>query len=384
MLLVLAAAAPVAAQQAGTPAQQPPLELSLLAPTASAQVGGSLPEGRDRAQAGRWYFDLGASGSSMSRERPFKFGTEMGSASTGNFGPPAVPLKYDVNGTGWGGSGTVGYWVTNWLGIEVSASGVVQETTQNSNGCSRPSGGDTFLVPNILGPGGAAVLACVGMPGNARLTYDQNLIDGHADARIRLWETQNRKSALEAVAGIAYLHVTQQFENEVIGYNGFGVAGPNSLLQTNIDLSDNLAGGQVGVRGHSEFAPGWKLVAGLLGDFYARWSDMYATQDGRNAVFFYGGGPHLSPDFKAKRSTSDTGFVPRLEANVSLSYDLSPNWSLGLFYKFDGLWKMTALREPNMPGACPAVGCITTGNLDIRNDDRLFVHTVGLGVTGRF
>ena len=381
--LVVAATAPVAAQQAGPAPQQPSLELSLLTPGAPSQVGGSLLEGRDLAQAGRWYFDLGGSGSSMSRERSFKFGIEVGGPTTGPWGAPAEPLKYDVNGTGWGGSASLGYWVNNWLGIEVSASGVVQESTQNSNACGNRQVVDTFILPSILGPGPAIDFFCgagsgSSIPGNSRLTYNQNLIDGHADARIRLWEAANRKSAVEAVVGIAYLHVTQQFDNEVKANNFNGTGGS---LQTNIDLRDNLAGGRVGARGQYEFAPGWKLLAGVLGDFYARWTDMDATQDGRNisvdisALINY-------PKFTAQRTTSNTGFVPRLEANLSLSYDLTPGWSLGLFYKFDGLWNMTAVREPNLT-SCP-IRCSSTGTLDIRDDDRLFLHTVGLGVTGRF
>jgi hypothetical protein len=133
-------------------------------------------------------------------------------------------------------------------------------------------------------------------------------------------------------------------------------------------------------RGQYGLWRGLKLSASLFGDFYYRTSDLDAEQSAPTA----GSSDGTLGAVNATVNDSDSGFVPRLEAGVALTYDLTTAWSVGVIYNFDALWRMS---RPETPEVLVFVGVITTGidhTLRIQDDDTLLRHFVGLQLTAKF
>lgn len=348
--------------------------------TQLAQLGSPARDTRGRAEARRWYLDLAGYGSAFTGRNDFIFGTEQGAVTPSGF-PTVKEFTHDLNGAGAGATGTLGYWLTDRMGFQLSLSGALQDNDSTQN-CSASSG----LLPVIAGQttaNGMIDFDCVEATGRlfqTKVSYSQRVFDVHLDARFRLREAAGGRSALEAIAGLTYVRLWQQFDQSACCES---LAVSLATLKTGIDVTDNLFGARVGVRGHHEIVSGWKLLGSLLGNVYGRWSDLSATQDATNVCFDSG---LCGQTFRLTRSASNSGFVPRLEAGVGLTVDLLANWSLGIFYKFDGLWNLSRPDVPRFTGFGP-IGAATVADknqLGLRGSDQGLIHSAGVGFTGRF
>jgi hypothetical protein len=194
----------------------PPAEIQReTPPSLVAQLSGAPLDKPQTAASGGWYFDLSGEGSYLSGRKNFIFGTEQGFITPAGF-PTVKEFSFNLNGSGGGGSGTVGYWLTQTLGLELSLSGAQQNLSDQEN-CSTSSG----LQPVIRGQTAASGMInfdCVEVTGQQfqeRFSYGQRFLDSHLDVRLRVWESQDKRTALELVGGVAYTNVYQTFNVSV-------------------------------------------------------------------------------------------------------------------------------------------------------------------------
>ena len=78
--------------------------------------------------------------------------------------------------------------------------------------------------------------------------------------------------------------------------------------------------------------------------------------------------------------------MPRAEVALGAAVDIVEGWSLGLFFKFDGLWNMSRPDVPRFNGFGPLGGATQANKsqLGLSGDDQIQVYSWGLAVTGRF
>ena len=383
-LTLAVALTPVGARAEETPAHQDSSrpEVSLLQPGGPvAQLGAAMLDAGALARPGGMYFSLSTGASVFTGRRNFVFGNEIPVAGPG---PLGQSFSYDLGGTGIGASGTLGYWLRDWLALEASLSGAYH-SAGSQQGCvapqQSPGTANLLLIPLIKG--GLAttpIFRCdlTDTQFQSRFDYSQGLIDAHLDARVVLWRSSDRRSEVDAVGGIAYLNSNQNLSQTASGITA-GIPTPINKLTTDIGIGDNLAGLRLGLRARQQLGPALTLVGSLLGDFYGRTSTLQATQTGTNVNLSFG---TTTPALSLFKSDNSRGFVPRLEASVALNYDLNDSWSLGLFYKFDGLWNMTS--PGNQSVFCAFNYCATNRDMSIMPGDNQYIHSVGVGVTGRF
>ena len=251
-----------------------------------AQLGGATIDKPQAATPGGWYFDLSGQGSYLSGRKNFIFGTEQGPATASGF-PTVKEFSFNLNGSGGGGSGAVGYWLTQTLGLELSLSGT-QQSLSKSDTCTTSSG----LLPVIKGQtaaNGMINFDCVEATGQLfqeRFGYSQRFLDSHLDVRFRVWESPDKRTALELVGGVAYTNVYQTFN-----MSGCCEAanGTSARLSTDINVTDNLVGGRLGLRANHGFGGGLRVFGAVMTDLYQRLSNLNSTQNATNIC--YDGGP---------------------------------------------------------------------------------------------
>ncbi len=337
----------------------------------------------DKPQAAmpeRWYFDLSGQGSYLSGRKNFIFGTEQGPATPSGF-PTIKEFSFNLNGWGGGGSGAVGYWLTQTLGLELSVSGTQQSLSDQQN-CSTSSG----LQPVIKGQTAASGMInfdCIEVTGQQfqeRFGYSQRFLDSHLDARFRVWESPDKRTALELVGGVAYANVYQTFNVSVCCEAADGTP---ARLSTDINVTDNLVGGRLGVRGNHGFGGGLRVFGTVMTDLYQRLSNLNSTQNATNIC--YDGGP-CTQSFRLNQYASQNHFVPRAEVSLGAAVDIVEGWSIGLFFKFDGLWNMSRPDVPRFNGTGPLVGATQANKsqLGLSGDDQIQLYSWGLAFTGRF
>jgi hypothetical protein len=223
------------------------------------------------AAPGGWYFDLSGQGSYLSGRKNFIFGTEQAPATPSGF-PTVREFSFNLNGSGGGGSGTVGYWLTQRLGLELSLSGTKQSLS-DSQTCTNSSG----LLPVIKGQTAASGMVnfdCVEVTGQLfqeRFGYSQRFLDSHLDVRFRVWESPDQRTALELVGGVAYSDVYQAFDVSVCCE---AANGTSARLTTDINVTDNLIGGRLGVQGHQGFGGSLRVFGSVTTDLYQRLSNL--------------------------------------------------------------------------------------------------------------
>ena len=120
-----------------------------------------------------------------------------------------------------------------------------------------------------------------------------------------------------------------------------------------------------------------------LADLYQRLSNLHATQVATNIC--YDGGP-CSQSFQLRRYAAQNQFVPRAEVALGAAVDLVGGWSLGLFFKFDGLWNMSRPDIPRFNGTAPLGGATLAdkNRVGLSGDDQIQVYSWGLALSGRF
>lgn len=362
------------------PAQRPIEVQQATPPSLVAQLSGATLDKPQAAAPGGWYFDLSGEGSYLSGRKNFIFGTEQGSLTAAGF-PTVKEFSFNLNGWGGGGSGTVGYWFTQALGLELSVSGTQQNLSSQEN-CSTSSG----LQPVIRGQTAASGMInfdCVEVTGQQfqeRFAYSQRFLDSHLDMRLRVWESQDRRTALEVVGGLAYTNVYQTFN---VSACCEAANGTSAGLNTEINVTDNLVGGRLGVRGNHGFGGGLRVFGAVMTDLYQRLSNLNSTQNATNIC--YDGGP-CGQSFRLNQYASQNHFVPRAEVALGAAIDIVENWSIGLFFKFDGLWNMSRPDVPRFNGTGP-LGAATQANksqLGLSGNDQIQVYSWGLVFAGRF
>lgn len=359
---------------------RPLFEVQATPPSLVAQLSGATVDKPPAVAAGGWYFDLSGEGSYFSGRKNFIFGTEQGFVTPSGF-PTVRELSFNLNGWGGGGSGAVGYWLTQALGLELSLSGT-QQNLSSAQPCTTSSG----LLPVIKGQTAASGMInfdCVEVTGQLfqeRFGYSQRFLDSHLDVRFRVWESPDKQTALELVGGIAYTNVYQTFEVSVCCE---AADGTSARLSTDINVTDNLVGGRLGLRGHHGFGGGLRVFGSVMTDLYQRLSNLNATQNATNIC--YDGGP-CGQSFRLNQYASQNQFVPRAEVALGAAVDIVEGWSLGLFFKFDGLWNMSRPDVPRFNGTGP-LGSATQANksqLGLSGDDKIQVYSWGLAFSGRF
>jgi hypothetical protein len=360
---------------------QRPLEVQReTPPNLVAQLSGATVDKPQAAAAGGWYFDLSGEGSYLSGRKNFIFGTEQGSLTPSGF-PTVKEFSFNLNGPGAGGSAAVGYWLTQTLGLELSLSGTQQNLSDQQN-CSTSSG----LQPVIRGQTAASGMInfdCVEVTGQQfqeRFSYSQRFLDSHLDVRLRVWESPDRRTALEMVGGVAYTNVYQSFNVSVCCE---AADGTSARLNTEINVTDNLVGGRLGLRGNHGFGGGLRVFGSLMTDLYQRLSNLNSTQNATSIC--YDGGP-CRQTFRLNQYASQNHFVPRAEVALGAAVDIVENWSIGLFFKFDGLWNMSRPDVPRFNGTAPLGGATQANKsqLGLSGDDQIQVYSWGLVFAGRF
>jgi hypothetical protein len=159
--------------------------------------------------------------------------------------------------------------------------------------------------------------------------------------------------------------------------------GTSARLSTDINVTDNLVGGRLGLRGNHGFGGGLRVFGAVMTDLYQRLSNLNATQNATNIC--YDGGP-CAQSFRLNSYASQNQFVPRTEVTLGAAVDIVEGWSLGVFFKFDGLWNMSRPDVPRFNGFGP-LGSATQANksqLGLSGDDQIQVYSGGLALTGRF
>lgn len=345
-----------------------------------AQLGGATIDKPQAAMPGGWYFDLSGQGSYLSGRKNFIFGTEQGPATASGF-PTVKEFSFNLNGSGGGGSGAVGYWLTQTLGLELSLSGT-QQSLSKSETCTTSSG----LLPVIKGQtaaNGMINFDCVEATGQVfqeRFGYSQRFLDSHLDVRFLVWESPDKRTALELVGGVAYTNVYQTFN---VSGCCEAANGTPARLSTDINVTDNLVGGRLGVRGNHGFGGGLRVFGAVMTDLYQRLSNLNSTQNATNIC--YDGGP-CAQSFRLNSYASQNQFVPRAEVTLGAAVDIVEGWSLGVFFKFDGLWNMSRPDVPRFSGFGPLGGATQANKsqLGLSGDDQIQVYSGGLALTGRF
>ena len=380
-LLVVLLAFPVEAQ---VPAASDPTIRRLEAQQAQSepivQLGSPAVDKPQAPASDRWYFDLSGQGSYLSGRKNFIFGTEQGPATPSGF-PTVREFSFNLNGWGGGGSGAVGYWLTPAIALELSLAGTQQNLSNNEH-CAASSG----LLPVIQGQTAASGMFnfdCVQVTGDLfqeQFRYSQRFLDSHFDMRFLVWESRDRRTAVEVVEGVAYTNVYQTFN---VSACCEAADGTPASLNSSINVTDNLVGGRLGVRGHHYFAGGPRVFGGVLTDLYRRLSNLNATQDATNIC--YDGGP-CGQSFRLHRYASQNHFVPRVEATLGAAVDLLDRLSLGVFFKFDGLWNMSRPDVPRFNGFGPLAGATQANKnqLGLSGNDQIQVYSWGLTLTGHF
>jgi len=349
-------------------------------PTAVALLGSATVDRPPASTPTGWYFDLSGQGSYLSGRKNFIFGTEQGPATPSGF-PTVREFSFNLNGWGGGGSGTIGYWLTQALGLELSLSGTQQSFGKNQD-CASSSG----LAPVIKGQtaaNGMINFDCVEITGQLfqeHFEYNQRFLDSHFDARFRVWESSDKRTAVELVGGVAYTNVYQTFN---ISSCCEAADGTPATLSTSINVTDNLVGGRLGVRGSHGFGGGLRVFGAVMTDLYQRLSNLNSTQTATNVC--YDGGP-CGQAFRLNQYASQNHFVPRAEVALGAALDLFEGWSLGLFFKFDGLWNMSRPDVPRFNGVAPLAGATQANRsqLGLSGDDQIQVYSWGLALSGRF
>jgi hypothetical protein len=381
-LVVLVATSAEAQTSAATDSPALRIEAPQQTPGISvAQVAATTTVDRSQpASSGGWYFDLSGQGSYLSGRKNFIFGTEQGPATPAGF-PTVREFSFNLNGWGGGGSGAVGYWLTPTLGLELGMSGT-QQNLSHGETCASSSA----LLPVVQGQTAATGMInfdCVEATGQLfqeRFAYSQRFLDSHFDVRFRAWESSDRRTAVELVGGVAYTNVYQTFD---VGVCCEAADGTPAQLSTDINITDNLVGGRLGVRGHHSFGGRLRVFGTALADLYQRLSNLHATQDATNIC--YDGGP-CSQSFQLRRYAAQNQFVPRAEVALGAAVDLVGGWSLGLFFKFDGLWNMSRPDIPRFNGTAPLGGATLAdkNRVGLSGDDQIQVYSWGLALSGRF
>jgi len=347
---------------------------------AVAQLGATTVDRPQPASSSGWYFDLSGQGSYLSGRKNFIFGTEQGPVTAAGF-PTVREFSFNLNGWGGGGSGALGYWFTPVVALELSVSGT-QQNLSDGQTCTSSSA----LLPVIQGQtagSGMFNFDCVEVTGELfqeRFAYSQRFLDSHFDVRFRAWESPDRRTAVEFVGGVVYTNVYQTFNVEACCEAADGTP---ARLSTDINLTDNLVGGRLGVRGHHSFGGGLRVFGTALADLYERLSNLHATQDATNIC--YDGGP-CAQTFRLHRYASQNHFVPRAEVALGAAMDLVSGWTLGVFFKFDGFWNMSRPDMPRFNGTAPLAAATQAdkNRVGVSGNDQIQVYSWGLALSGRF
>jgi hypothetical protein len=207
-------------------------------------------------------------------------------------------------------------------------------------------------------------------------------------ARFRLWDSADRAAWVDAVGGLAYTHGHQSFDHDALGNTFTGVA---SRISTSIGIADDLIGARLGARGQYRFGGAWSVAGGAFGTFSYRTSSLYASQNFTNPVFVnsFGGSNAFASStssFRTHVSDSNTGFVPAVNANLSLNYDLNDSLSIGVLYQFRAMFNMTRVDAPQVSSSNPAVSGrpVVDHPLRLKDDDRIIGNFAGVQATLKF
>jgi hypothetical protein len=141
---------------------------------------------------------------------------------------------------------------------------------------------------------------------------------------------------------VAYTNVYQTFDVSVCCE---AANGTSARLSTDINVTDNLLGGRLGVRGNHGFGGSLRVFGAVMADLYQRLSNLNSTQTTTNIC--YDGGP-CGQSFRLNQYASQNQFVPRAEVALGAAVDIVENWSLGLFFKFDGALEHEPAGRPEV------------------------------------
>jgi len=368
--------------------------------TAVLLLAGSMSSVWAEEKQQRFYLNPYLGAEQFERSNDFR----LGSLYDGFFPTRLEDFRRDIDNTAISGGFSSGYWFTDRLALEVSFGTSRRNAIRELSITAAPTFGSMAVFPAIGAPvrvglfsSPAVVLfptssgACPTCPPVGwKLNYDQNVVDTHLDARVRPWQSMDKRSWLEGVLGFAYLHINQEFDHSA---NGGTTAGFASTIVTNIDLTDNLFGGRVGARGQYRIWRDFTLMGEAFGEFYHRNSNLSAEQEISNPGILrnFGGGAFTTSvtapaQYSARVSVSDSRFVPRFSGKFRLAYDFADWASLGFMYRFNALWNMSRPDAPTVISPTPGVNSapILDHSLRIKDDDRIFSHFYGLELAIKF
>ena len=209
------------------------------------------------------------------------------------------------------------------------------------------------------------------------MTYKFSNMDISLYAGYRLIDSDNLD--LYLFAGPAYVNFVQKYTVDTVGENA--AFGNDTTSRTFERLDDHLLGGKLGFKGRISFLE--KFSASLCQGFgfYTRGSWLHGEQEMQNAAGVGGGlAMFLSLNDRIEITDRDVGFVPQLDTDVALAYDITDWMSLSTYYQFKAWFNLSRIKNP----------MVTADLLQIESEptriehENIYSHTIGAKIAIKF
>lgn len=267
------------------------------------------------------------------------------------------PFEYDQHGLGAFGNVALEHPINDCWSIGAGFLGATMETSQFR---PVPGGGNSVgglienasVIPllNNLGAetGMGAAVELGGDPNNRNATvdtnfkYDSQQYDVNLDLiREKIFSCKDFR--VDGLVGFGYTRINQDTDLHTRGINVNNIA----TVETNTSeaLRDNLYGGRVGFRTRHPINNKLAIFTKVIGGFYSDSIRYEGHQEFSNAAFvgFVG-----NNNFEIQQNLSESRFVPRLEAQVAVGYQLTRDLSIAASYRFDSLWEVSNADHPTV------------------------------------
>ena len=178
--------------------------------------------------------------------------------------------------------------------------------------------------------------------------------------------------SIDLIAGPVYANLTRRYKVLTKGTNpgvAFGSATSITTSNTSEQLICDFWGGELGMKGTVHLTDKCTLSAKGTADLFVCNSKFEATQWISNGFNLDLG------TFSTTLQVDDwhTNFVPHLTSNVNLTYDVTNDLAISLYYQFDTWLEMPYISNPRVTGNLTS----SSGRSSIKTGERIFSHVIG-------
>ena len=210
--------------------------------------------------------------------------------------------------------------------------------------------------------------------GTVTLKYELN----HYSIRLNALRDilDDNKFALSLFAGPVYSRFSQYYG---ISTQGENMSGDGCSSYTSEKLNDYLFGGNLGLKGGMRLFKNCRIDISETFDLFYYHSRLKARQD-FNSCLIDDGIALADVDGSIDMRDVYNGFVPHFASNIDITYDITKNVSISMFYQFDYWARLAHIVNPVVSGQLLS----QNGSIHIAAEEDILSHAIGGSVSVRF